>query len=171
MHALLREADEVRWDTATSWGEAFASLTLGTAAIWLAALGSKPLLGHDKTGALRAVATYIERVNTLMKELVHDKPDHVPPPLDALVAEARALPDHANQVAGEMPRYLRVKGRHGSFPVVLIGSAWSHTHPNPRELRALWSDGGELERDLIVWNPSRRNPVITEGKILRLPSE
>lgn len=70
------------------------------------------------------------------------------------------------RVVGEMPWHLRPDQSFGSDPTVITGHAWSHSHREERIIRVLLSDSNHSSDEMLVWNPSRTNPVMTEARII-----
>lgn len=72
----------------------------------------------------------------------------------------------AHEIVMEMPWHLTVKTVVGREPAVVSGTAWSHSHAAEHTIFVCLS-GHQAKRDrMLVWNPSRINPVMTEAKIL-----
>ncbi len=75
----------------------------------------------------------------------------------------------AHQLVGELPWHLKATQIFGDSPAIATGHAWCHSYREERVIRVLLSEGVPSSDHLLVWNPSRRNPVMTDAVLLGGP--
>lgn len=75
----------------------------------------------------------------------------------------------ANHIFKIMPWHFKPISNFWTNPAVYSGMAWSHDHYEKKEIRILvWESETkvELNKEILVWNPSKINPVMTKYTIL-----
>jgi hypothetical protein len=77
--------------------------------------------------------------------------------------------ESATAFVGELPWHLRVSFVYGGQPKVLSGEAWSHGSSIPRFLRAMQWAGQPESRQVLLWNKTRTNPIITDPVFIVRP--
>lgn len=147
------------------WNHDISNLTLGSANFILSALLNEAL--PDKK---EASINFIQSLNGLrnkFNDLSHD------PPIGEtshLVEGIVALLKYTNELIVEMPWHFYPVQRNGHQPIVLTGDAWSHSHKQNRQLSIiLWHSDNNAE-SMLVWNPSKVNPVMPDAKLITRPS-
>lgn len=68
-----------------------------------------------------------------------------------------------------MPWHFKPLSNFWNSPTIYSGFAWAHDHYEKKEIRILaWESETDLEvnKDILVWNPSKINPVMTNYKLL-----
>jgi hypothetical protein len=68
-----------------------------------------------------------------------------------------------------MPWHFKPNSNFWNSPTIYSGFAWAHDHYDKKEIRILvWESETNLEvnKDVLVWNPSKINPVMTNYKLL-----
>jgi hypothetical protein len=146
------------------WNHEISNLTIGSAIFILSALLNEAL--PDKK---EASTNFIQSLNGLrnkFNDLSHD------PPIGEtshLVEEIVALLKYTNELIVEMPWHFYPVQRNGHQPIVLTGDAWSHSHKQNRQLSIiLWHSDNNAE-SMLVWNPSKVNPVMPDAKLITRP--
>ena len=73
----------------------------------------------------------------------------------------------ANEIVDEFPWHFTPKQSFGIAPKIITGYAWSHSYREERMIRILIDHQlvNDLE-EMLVWNPSKINPVMPDAKIL-----
>lgn len=146
------------------WDLEIQKLSIGSASFILKALLSEALPDKKETSD-----NFIKSLDGLRKKfnnLSHD------PPIgktSELVEGIVSILDYTKELISEMPWHFYPVQRNGHQPTVLTGNAWSHSYKHDRQLSIiLWSSDNNSE-SMLVWNPSKVNPVIPDGKIINRP--
>ena len=146
------------------WNHDISNLTLGSANFILTALLNEALPDKKK-----ASINFIQSLNGLrnkFNDLSHD------PPIGEtshLVEGIVDLLKYTNELIVEMPWHFYPVQRNGHQPIVLTGDAWSHSHKQNRQLSIiLWFSDNNAE-SMLVWNPSKVNPVMPDAKLITRP--
>ncbi|MDI1235077.1 MAG: hypothetical protein PSX81_12400 [bacterium] len=146
------------------WNHDISNLTLGSAHFILSALLNEAF--PDKKEASINFIQSLEGLRKKFNDLSHD------PPIGEtsnLVEGILALIKYTNELIFEMPWHFYPVQRNGHQPTVLTGDAWSHSHKQNRQLSIiLWHNDSNSE-SMLVWNPSKVNPVIPDGIIINRP--
>ena len=92
---------------------------------------------------------------------------------DEIAKELNPLFNNLFEVSKEifqiMPWHFKPNSKIFSNPAIYCGMAWSHDHFEKKEIRILaWESECEIElnKEILVWNPSKINPIMTNYKIL-----
>lgn len=73
----------------------------------------------------------------------------------------------SNLIIDEFPWHFTPQQTLGRSPEIITGYAWSHSHAEERMIRILVQDRSSSNKDsLLVWNPSKINPVMPDAMIL-----
>jgi hypothetical protein len=151
-----------------TWNQEMRTLTAGAALALL-----EPLLDLSFTESPSAGAgkSFCVDCSKLLKEL--NKGSHDPPPPPPTSEELAAYGDslqgilkRAGSLIGEMPWHLSPAQTFGHDPMIVTGHAWSHSHAEERLIRVMLWAGDKQSRELLVWNKSLTNPVMTDAVLL-----
>lgn len=146
------------------WNHDISNLTIGSAIFILSALLNEAL--PDKKDASINLIQSLNGLRSKFNDLSHD------PPIGEtshLVEGLLALLKYTNELIFEMPWHFYPVQRNGHQPTVLTGDAWSHSHKQNRQLSIiLWHNDNNAE-SMLVWNPSKVNPVIPDAKLIIRP--
>ena len=146
------------------WNNDIINLTLGSANFILSALLNEAL--PDKKDASINFIQSLNGLRNKFNDLSHDPPigdtSHL---LEGIVA----LLKYTNELIVEMPWHFYPVQRNGHQPIVLTGDAWSHSYKQNRQLSIiLWFSDNNAE-SMLVWNPSKINPVMPDAKLITRP--
>jgi hypothetical protein len=151
-----------------SWSKELGKLTVGGALILVKALLP---LAFPQVEDKEAAENLCKKAKSLLDEL--NKGSHEPPPpppsQEQLSDYARIVLDLLDMISltvGEMPWHLKPTQIFGSEPAVATGHAWSHSHPEERLIRVMLWAGTRPSSQMLVWNRSRTNPVMTDAVML-----
>jgi hypothetical protein len=158
---------EFRRSPGRTWSDELEQLTVGSANVLLRQL--LPLAFPQATEASGRLVGVVSKVGSGLNAFAHDAP-----PLGAaggpdqrVVAEGlEEIIALIHELVGELPWHMQATQLFGQAPAIATGRAWSHSHPEERVIRVLLSDGAPSSGDLVVWNPSRRNPVMTDAILI-----
>lgn len=146
------------------WNHEISNLTLGSANFILSALLNEALPDKKETSI-----NFIQSLNGLrnkFNDLSHD------PPIGEtshLIEGIVGLLKYTKELIVEMPWHFYPVQRNGHQPIVLTGDAWSHSHKQNRQLSLiLWHSDSNAE-SMLVWNPSKVNPVMPDAKLITRP--
>lgn len=165
---LAVHCPDYRWTTRDGWFGESAKLTAGSAVVLL-----KDLVPLGFPGQLDSTESdeLWKSCQELLKEL--NRGSHHPPPPppteDELRNYAKAITRIIQSVAkaiGEMPWHLKPTQTFGSDPTIVTGYAWSHSHPEERLIRVILPKTPEAPSDLLVWNKTLTNPVMTDAIVI-----
>lgn len=147
------------------WDYEISNLSLGRASIILEVLLSEALPSKEEISKV-----FIKNFNSFVKkmnDLSHD------PPIGEtsdLINGIVALFEYTKELISEMPWHFYPVQRNGIQPIVLTGTAWSHSYKESRQLSIiLWTN--DNSESLLVWNPSKVNPVVPDGQIINRPQQ
>jgi hypothetical protein len=132
--------------------------------------GILPLAFPRMTDAIDFPA-WIQRGHDLLHAFnpyCHENP---PPPPDVATrlewgANLERLISELETVVTELPWHLKVVQIFDQDPCVVSGHAWSHSHPEERFLRVLLPDHDARREEMILWNPSLGNPIMTDPVVM-----
>jgi hypothetical protein len=151
-----------------SWSEILACMMSGGAEILLAGLLPTVLVGKHKTAP--QASTFLSQLNQavhLLNPYSHDNPLRVPMDNETwnrLRGVCLGLLQTLEAWFGELPWHFSGGQAIGNKPRILTGQAWSHSHVESRLIRvALWED---KDGEMLIWNPSRINPVMTNPRLV-----
>jgi len=160
---------EFRKTTTCKWRDEISDkgFTLGSAYYIIYALGKewKPANKND----WKDIAENLKKASKLLNDLSHLKDKGIPrekaiPEIGTVINK---IMSSANIILSEMPWHFYPQIVRGEFPSILTGKAWCHNYKGEKIIRILnWEGLGDLEPSL-VWNPNKRNPIMTDCRILR----
>jgi hypothetical protein len=151
-----------------SWKQEMRTLTVGAAIVLL-----EPLLDLSFTqpSSIGAGKSFCEECSRLLNELNKGSHDPPPPPptseeLAAYGTSLQGILERASSLIGEMPWHLSPAQTFGHDPMIVTGHAWSHSHAEERLIRVMLWAGDKQARELLVWNKTLTNPVMTDALLL-----
>lgn len=152
-----------------NWIEEMGHLTVGAAVMLL------PTLGHlafpSQTNAINELAAGLRDLSELLNQASHHH-DLEPRPSTGLAgvpALVGKVLNKAQEFLGELPWHLNASFVYGEQPKVISGEAWSHGSATPRLLRVIVWTGTFANRQVLLWNKTRRNPIITDPVFIERP--
>ena len=151
----------------TTWKNEINGITSGAARVLLT--GLLPLAFPNVYPAvLTSFLDLITKITQILNIEAHDNNEHAPAQHgDEEVANwINQILELSDQIVGEMPWHLRPTQSFGLDPSVICGEAWCHRHKAKREIRVLIWGGDTNAPELLVWNQSRVNPVMTDATLL-----
>ena len=153
-----------------SWGSQLQKLTVGSCNILLS--GLLPLAFPEREAAQK-VSVLLDLAEELRRTLNPWSHDPPPPPPDTEVAATLAeqlerLLQQSEALMGELPWHLTPSQTSSPGPHIVTGYAWSHRHVKERLIRVVLPDRQQPKDTLLVWNPKRLNPVMTDARVLGL---
>jgi hypothetical protein len=148
-----------------SWNSILSYLTVENARFILEVLINEAY--PEKAELSRKIIQNLINLKNKLNPLHHDPP--LPFNTEVVLDEILNLLKFTKELISEMPWHFYPIQRYGYQPTVLTGDAWSHSHKQNRQLSIiLWSDDNNSE-SMLVWNPSKLNPVIPDPQIIRRP--
>lgn len=154
--------------SSNSWEKEVENIVCGSAILLIKALG-KDWRPHEDWDTLES------NVNKILKVL-NPKEHHktIITPDDAVAIELNKLfPsffDSIKRIFTEMPWHMTTNSQFWSNPSIISGQAWSHDYPNKKEIRILVWEGKDtvkLNKEFLIWNPKKINPIMTDYNILK----
>jgi hypothetical protein len=151
-----------------SWSQELEKLTAGGSLILLREL--LPLAFPQDVNK-DAALNLCKKASSLLNDLNSGSHDPPPPPpspeqLSAYAKTILELLETISGTVGEMPWHLKPTQVFGSEPAVATGHAWSHSHPEERLIRVMLWAGTRPASQMLVWNRSKTNPVMTDAVLL-----
>lgn len=151
----------------TTWTDEINGITSGAARVLLT--GLLPLAFPNVDPAvLTSFLRLITNITQILNIEAHDNNEHAPAQqgheeVANWINQILELSDH---IVGEMPWHLQPTQSFGLEPSVICGEAWCHRHKAKRDIRVLIWGGDTTASELLVWNKSRVNPVMTDATLL-----
>lgn len=147
------------------WNYEVSKMTIGSSLYILKALLNEAL--PDKNIDSEILIQNLRELSKKINPLSHH------PPIEIntinLVDEIFNIINCTKELISEMPWHFYPIQRNGHQPIVLTGDAWSHSHRQNRQLSIIvWANDPNSE-SMLVWNPSKANPVIPDGIIIKRP--
>jgi hypothetical protein len=68
-----------------------------------------------------------------------------------------------------MPWHFSPFQKNGILPVVYTGRAWSHSYPVEKQISLILWDSNNSSKEMLIWNPDKRNPVMPNAKNIVRP--
>jgi hypothetical protein len=146
------------------WRYEIEKLTIGSAEFVLDAL--LRVAFPDKEEVSNAFIESLKRLRKVFNNLSHD------PPIgktSELVQDIVLLLKYTEELISEMPWHFYPVQKNGNLPTILTGKAWSHSYKEDRQLSIIFWSSEKNFRDMLVWNPSKVNPVIPDGILINRP--
>lgn len=140
--------------------EELRTLTIGTAIVWFRALLDSARYDEHRKVWIDALRELNELCKTHDNDAYYDESNFV---AKAPAAVRRVVEACTALLGSSSPWHLRPERSSGRPPTV-SGEAWSHT--NGRKTIHVVLFEGIDDDEVLVWNPSGVNPVMTQAKIL-----
>ena len=163
---LLRVSD-FQFQTKNNWDREIENITIGPANKIIYALGSNWKADFDWRNFYNLINKIREIIN---KPAHHNKiirtEDVIANELNPLFNNFFELTKNIFKI---MPWHFKPISNFWTNPAVYSGKAWSHDHYDKKEIKILvWESETkiELNKEILVWNPSKINPVMTKYFIL-----
>ena len=143
------------------------SFSLGAAQFIIYALGKEWKPTHESDW--KEISKNLRIASQMLNDLSHFKnvltsKEDVIIPLSVVLTQ---MIESVNNILVEMPWHFYPQIVRGEFPSILTGKAWSHSYKGEKTVRILnWENNNDLSPSL-VWNPTKRNPIMTDCKIIK----
>jgi len=167
LYSIIKESfPEFRETQSGRWVDELKGFKLGSAPFIIYALGKewKPAEEQDWNKikeSLRHATTYLNELSHLNN--LDTSIDSIIPDLSETLA---GLIKTVNKILTEMPWHFYPQAVRGKFPSIITGKAWCHNFKEQKTIRVLnWGESGD-SGPCLVWNPSKRNPIMTDCKII-----
>jgi hypothetical protein len=154
----------------SDWSEEVAKMTVGSAIRVLEALG--PLAFPGRQSEIQDFLSALRELPAVLNEASHHQ-EHEAPTTDKndlIALRIEALLQSAFKCVGELPWHLSLSFVYGEGPKVVSGEAWSHASPTPRFVKVIVWAGERIRHQLLLWNKSGRNPIVTDPLFIERPS-
>lgn len=154
--------------TYSSWQDEINGITSGSAPVLLKGLLPLAFPNVDPM-VLTLFLGLITKITKILNIEAHDNNnEHAPAQQghEEVANWINKILELSDQIVGEMPWHLRPTQSFGLDPSVICGEAWCHRHKAKREIRVLIWGGDTNAPELLVWNQSRVNPVMTDATLL-----
>jgi hypothetical protein len=147
-------------------------ITLGNAAEFLKVFWDNfPSLNDNK---IKEYLVTLMNLNEILKSSVHNK-ENVKKGKNYEELKSEDLRDKlethltlAEEIFKELPWHLSPMQSSVNFPFIISGNAWSHSYGESKIIRIMYNKKSSVKsKELLVWNPSKINPVMSEAKILK----
>ncbi|MEP6937636.1 MAG: hypothetical protein ABI871_06170 [Chthoniobacterales bacterium] len=144
------------------WDEEVRRLMVGRALMLLPAFAT--LASPERANEFNEFAAVLRQLSEVLNQASHHQSDasislsslnHAPVLIRQLLIKAEAY-------LRELPWHLEASFVYGEQPKVLSGEAWSHGSATPRLLRVIVLAGADRGTHVTLWNPTRRNPIVTD---------
>lgn len=141
--------------------------SLGSAQYIIYALGKewKPMCEFD----WKKISSNLIKASEILNDLSHHK--EVLPLEDEVILNLSPvltkMTESVNKIFLEMPWHFYPQIVRGEFPSILTGRAWSHSYKEEKTVRILNWEGNDDLSPSLVWNPTKRNPIMTDCKIIK----
>lgn len=145
------------------WKDEINQLMIGSGLIIIKALLN--YIEYEKLDIVESFMKYLAKFSDLNK-LSHHNPQGIE--LSEFIDPIMKTLQLTHSFITEMPWHFKQIQQNGNFPIVVTGSAWSHSHREDRQLSfILWEDNPRnINKQLLIWNPSKLNPVMPDAIIL-----
>ena len=151
----------------TTWTDEINGITSGAARVLLT--GLLPLaFPNVAPTVLTSFLGLITNITRTLNTEAHDNNEHAPAQQghEEVANGINQILELSDQIVGEMPWHLQPTQSFGLEPSVICGKAWCHRHKEKRDIRVLIWGGDTTAPELLVWNKSRVNPVMTDATLL-----
>jgi hypothetical protein len=146
------------------WDDMISNLSVGSAIKILKALLHESL-PHKKEISDNFISC-LDRLRDKLNLFSHDPPEK---DTSILKDDIISILQYTEDLISEMPWHFYPVQRNGFQPIILTGNAWSHSYKETRQLSIiLWSHENYSD-EMLVWNPSKTNPIIPDGIIIKRP--
>jgi len=147
------------------WSYEISKITIGGAIIILNALLFEAL--PDKKESADFLIKNLKDVSKKLNSLSH----HTSMELNTsdLKDEIINIINCTKVLISEMPWHFYPVQRNGQQPTVLTGNAWSHSYKQTKQLSIILWAGQDISNNMLIWNPTKINPVVPDGIIIKRP--
>jgi hypothetical protein len=151
-----------------TWSEEVNTITAGAVNVLLKNLLELAFPENRYKDAILTINDHSSKVTDLLNAHSHDTPA---PPLSHEEARKcgkwiKAIVESTTNFVGELPWHLRPAQTYGSDPLIVTGHAWSHSHEEERLIRVMVWAGNQSSNDMLVWNKTLTNPVMTDAIVI-----
>lgn len=152
-----------------NWNAEIQGITLGSAKIIIQALLNEAM--PEKTEEIKLFCMNLTSLTEKLNRSSHHNPgaannDELPTEIWDTIQTILVATE---TLVGEMPWHFTPTQSNGHQPKVLTGNAWSHSHHIPRQLSVILWEDSDIRDTMLIWNPSRVNPVIPDPTIILRP--
>jgi hypothetical protein len=144
------------------WNEEVDKMTIGSAVLLFHVFTT--LAFPAKEAQVKSFIDALTKLSKSLNELSHHsvyKPTKLGE-LSELALQVRELLRATESIFGELPWHLATSFVYGNQPKVISGEAWSHGCDTARLLRVIVWTGEIPGSQVMLWNKTRRNPVISD---------
>ena len=164
---VLLKINDFRFQSRNNWDREIENITVGPANKIIYALGSHWKAEFD----WKEFYNLINRISDIINKPSHHNKiirteDVIANELNPLFNKFFILTKNIFKI---MPWHFKPISNFWTNPAVYSGRAWSHDHYDKKEIKILvWESETriELNTEILVWNPSKINPVMTKYLIL-----
>ncbi len=151
------------------WGEEVRQITSGSAVMLLRVLGS--LAFPARENEVNNCVVTVAKLSDALNQVSHHRARQTAPSveLDGIADLILEVLANAQKFLGELPWHLNANFVYGEQPKVVSGEAWSHGCAAPRMLRVILWDGAALGPQIMLWNKTGRNPIVTDPVFIVRP--
>jgi hypothetical protein len=151
-----------------TWPEEVNTITAGAANVLLGYLLKLAFTENNCNNAISTINGHSSKVTNLLNAHSHDTPA---PPLSHEESRKcgkwiKEIVECTTELVGELPWHLRPAQTYGSDPLIVTGHAWSHSHEEERLIRVMVWAGNQSSNDMLVWNKTLTNPVMTDAILI-----
>lgn len=147
------------------WNYEISKMTIGSAIFILSALLNEAF--PDKKYSSDNLIKNLRELSRKLNPLSHHP--HIEIDTFSLSDEIFNILNLTNDLVTEMPWHFYPIQRYGHQPYILTGNAWSHSYRQNRQLSIILWTGVNDSESMLVWNPSKANPVIPDGILINRP--
>lgn len=150
-----------------NWSDEINEISLGSAYYLIGALGAE--WQPDKKSNLDNLTKNLKKAGDVLNASSHHKEKVISEELhlSVLNESLSEVIKNTRALITEMPWHFSPDVIRGEFPSVLTGKAWSHCYEEDKIIRILIFDTESNPGPTLVWNPTKRNPIMTDCKIIR----
>ncbi len=151
-----------------TWSEEVNTITAGAANVLLKNLLELAFPENGCKDAILTINDHSSKVTDLLNAHSHDTPA---PPLSHEESRKcgkwiKEIVEFTTNLVGELPWHLRPAQTYGNDPLIVTGHAWSHSHEEERLIRVMVWAGNQSSDDMLVWNKTLTNPVMTDAILI-----
>ncbi len=163
---LIKNNSVFRRDDRLNWNETVKNVTIGSAVILLNTI--LPIAIPDNEENSKNLIKNLKEVEFLNK-FSHHNPNFTEAKKEKCFIDLLGIIPNVLKIShdliSEMPWHITVTQKYGNSPLVLTGNGWSHSHIAPRLLRVILLEEPQSS-NVVIWNPSKVNPVISDGMLI-----
>ncbi len=147
------------------WNYEINKITIGGAIIILNALLDEAL--PEKKDVSDLLLRSLNDLSKKLNPLSHHS--HIQVNTSDLINEIVSIINCTKELVSEMPWHFNPIQRNGQQPSVLTGNAWSHSYKQSRQLSIILWNGEDISDSMLIWNPTKINPVVPDAIIINRP--